>query len=178
MKTLSLITILMNAVKFPDELLKNFLILLDVRGVRYNVAKCLATFRASSQALVTGLSSVTFFNTSYPDSEHFLIVGVRAYSGVNAVVGSTPWVPGISDALAVNGFFTITNNGSVEIKDMPLTSFVLSTGNSDTEGGFLVLDKAILWVGQTVLSLTTNFPTVTATATFNLRFELEGIKFI
>jgi hypothetical protein len=168
----------MSAIKNPRLLVNQFMNYMDELNIPYNNAKTLATFVWPSQAAVVGLSNVTFFNTSFPDSEHFMIVGIRALTGANATLAATAWTPGISDALTQNGSISIINNGTQELKDFPLTKFVLSTNNNDAEAGSIVLDKEIFWLGQTTLALNANFPTAPTTVNQNLRFELEGIKLI
>ena len=118
-------------------------------------------FRAAYNALCTGLASVKIINGAFfPDSEHFMIVGIRALSGSNATLGSTDWLASITDPIAKNGTFSVDNGGTTELKDMPLTVF--QTGANDPDQGVFLLPKPIFWKGQTQLSLTLNFPTVIA----------------
>jgi hypothetical protein len=115
---------------------------------------------------------------SYNDSEHFLILGLRVLQGANAVLNATAWATGVTDALALNGRITLENNGTQELKDIPLTQFAASTGNADLDSGTLIIEKPILWIGQTPLAVRATFPTVLATATLNMRVELIGFKMI
>jgi hypothetical protein len=162
----------------PNAILKSFMGLLKQKGANYDQAKTLAMFAADSKALITGLSSVSLFGTQYPASEHFLIIGIRVLTGTGASPANTVYTPGVTEGTTQNSLLNILNNGSVEIKDMPLSIFPLSTGNSDTNAGFISLFKPILWQGQTTLSVVINQATPTATATSNIDVQLIGLKLI
>lgn len=162
----------------PNAIEMGFIAYLAKEKAPYDQAKSVATFVSDSKKVITALSSQTFYNTQYPASEHFLIFGVRVLSGTGANVDTTIYTPGVADANAQNGLLTITNNGSIEIKDLPLTAFNLSTGNADNNAGGFTLVKPIFWQGQTTLSVVVNQANPTATANYNLDIQFIGIKLI
>lgn len=157
-----------------DEFVKNYL---TQMGVELTQNKVVSTFRKAYNAAVAGLNSVKIVNADqFPDSEHFAIFGIRALDGIHAALNSTDWMASISNGIAKNGLFSADNGGTTEIKDMPLTAF--QSGTNDPQAGVLLLPKPLFWKGQTQLTITLSFPTVVATANYNLRFELIGIKLI
>ncbi len=180
------------ALSHPDRMKQLAVHYWGLKNVKINQDKTLAPFTAFVNAVAVGQTSIqmnfpdgTFGATSggvsgstYPDSEHFLVIGVKLYQGANASLQATPWAQGISDAALLAGRLTINNNGTLVGKDMPLTRFPNSTTNNDLDGGYVQLDVPIAWVGQTSLFATLSFPNATATANLNIRMELIGLKLI
>jgi hypothetical protein len=162
------------------------------KGIKINQDKTLAPFTAFVNSVAVAQTAIqmnfpdgTFGATSggvagstYPDSEHFLIVGIKVYQGVAASLNQTPWLQGITDPLLLAGRMTINNNGTQVGKDTPLTRFPNSATNADLDGGYIQLDTPIFWVGQTSLFVGLIFPTATAVANQNIRVELIGLKLI
>lgn len=114
----------------------------------------------------------------YPESEHFLVYGIRVMGGAGAALGSIDWQLGVSDAIAKNGRVSLNNNGDTVIKNLPLTVFNPSTNSNDVEAGVYYLTVPILWRAQTTMDLQFTFPTNVATANASLRWEFIGYKLI
>jgi hypothetical protein len=174
-------TIQLNYAK-PDFFKEGFLNLLRyiIPGYKPTISKYIASFFAVDQKLVTGLQTVRFYGPTfiYPESEDFIAFGIRVLSGTNAALGSTDWVPGVTDAIAKNGRLDLNNNGSVELKQIPMTAFTPSANNADVNAGTLMFMKPVALKSQTEFYIDVTFPTVVATANHNLRFELIGQKLI
>jgi hypothetical protein len=146
-------------------------------GVDYSIAKTVAVYIDPYNATVVNLPVVNIMNAvSYPENEHFLILGIRALQGAGAALGSIAWTAGITDAIAQNGNFNLNNSGTTEIKNMPLTAF--QPGSNYPDSGLLLLEKPIFWKAQTQITTQLTFPTVPATANLAIRFEVMGIKLI
>lgn len=187
---------LLNSVVFdlsnPDIMKQQFVKYCASKGIKINQDKTLAVFTAYVNAVAVGNANINFnfpdgsfgvtngglAGSTYPDSEHMLILGVKMLSGVNASLPATAWVQGVTDAATLNGRIAINNNGTIVLKDLPVTRFPASTNNADLDGGFVALDVPLFWVGQTTLFVNALFPTATAVANSNLRVELIGLKLI
>lgn len=176
----------------PDQLVQLVKGYWAKKGIKINQDKTVAPFTAYVNAVAVSQTSIqfnfpdgTFGTTSggvsgstYPDSEHMLIVGIRVLQGASATLALSPWVQGVADPNILNGRMTLNNNGTIALKDVPLSRFPVSTGNADLDGGYYQLDQPIAWVGQTSLFVNVAIPTATAVANTNLRMELVGIKLI
>lgn len=187
-----LLTVAVSNLSKFDLMQKLMMKYLEDKGVPSSQKKTLAKFTAYCNAVAVGQTQIAFnfpgdingavsggtSGATYNDSEHFFILGLRHLQGANATLNATAWATGITDALSLNGRLTLENNGTQELKDIPLTQFVASTGNADLDSGTLILEKPVLWVGQTPLVVRTTFPTVLSTATLNHRIELIGFKMI
>lgn len=131
----------------------------------------------AANAVIVGLNSVNIINeASFPEGEHMVILGIRVFTDANATLASTDWIAGVDDAIAKNGFMNVTNSGTIEAKDLPLTAF--QPAANFPNAGMVELSKPIIWKGQTALTINLRFPTVPATANLNARVELIGIKLI
>lgn len=162
------------------DIAKRFAQRVKDENASYDGTKVLTTFTHFSNKVVVSLTNQTFFDESFPKDEHFLIVGLRALSGANATLAATAWNPGISDALTLNGTFSLNNNGTDILKDQRLTLFVTAaaTGEQNHKAGFIYLIRPIMWLAQTKLKITCNWGTAPTTANQNLSFEVFGIKLI
>lgn len=147
-------------------------------GYQITQNKSWADFVSPFSAIAVGFATISFVPSTfqYPDSEHFLVTSLRIYQGANATLNVTAWTPGVAAGDAQNGTFTINNNGTNVMKDVPFTAFSQGTNNAD--GGYLELACPFVWVGQTSLSIIGTWPAVLTTTTLNLRFELVGLKLI
>jgi len=147
-------------------------------GIIISQNKTVAAFRAGFNKLVTGQQATNFVDPtfSYPDGEHFMITAIRGFQGINAVLGATAWTAGVTDGLGMNGQFTMTNNGTQELKDMPFTVF--QPGTNSPDAGWLILPKPIWWKAQTNMLFQGAWATAPATATLNFRVEFHGLKMI
>jgi hypothetical protein len=162
----------------PNLVRDKFVKSLDAYGCSYDQAKTVSMYADPYQAAVVGQTTVNFISSSfqYPQSEHFLICAVRAFSGANATLASTAWVAGISDALTLAGSFTLVNNGTVELKAQPYTLFQPASNSPDA--GLFILPKPVMWKAQTSLAMAGNWTVAPTTTNQNLRFEFIGIKLI
>lgn len=124
-----------------------------------------------------------------PQSEHFLIYGIRGYQAIaeEVVNFNVPWKKGFTstDATAdtpegtlVNAQMSIEVNSVRMSKYIPLTEFdnELTTGTRGT----ILLDQPILWQGQTSMKLVcqSNDPATTFLENQYLRFDLLGLGLI
>jgi hypothetical protein len=161
----------------PKALTERFAASLAAYGAAVSQNKTVAVYVDPYNAAVVSLPVVNIVNAvSYPESEHFLICGIRAFQGAGAALGSVAWTAGISDAIGQNGSFQVNNNGSIELKNVPLTAFQPGSGYPDS--GLFILEKPIFWKAQSQLTITLSFPTVPSTTNLAMRFELMGIKLI
>jgi hypothetical protein len=164
----------------PKIAVRGFVDLLKLWGINIDQNKTLADFNLGNNVKATGQTIVRFLapNFSFPDSEHFLITGIRVLSGTGTVdVDRQLYTPGIAtDGDVQAGLLSINNNGSTVLKEIPLSSF--STGTNLANGGYLELSNPILWVGQTNLQAEVSFDNAPATVDYNLRLELIGQKLI
>lgn len=132
-----------------------------------------------------------------PQSEHFVIYGIRGYQYQNAEGPVSnfcvPWAKGFvttsfsddaSDCSLVNAQMSVQVNSVRMLKYIPLTEFdnVLTT----KDRGTMILDQPILWQGQTELKMTieTNDPATTlgniggGEPAQYMRFDLLGLGLI
>jgi hypothetical protein len=148
-------------------------------GAEIKQNKTVADFMVGYNAVlvsVTNVNWITGTSQSYPESEHFLISSLRGLDAANATLAASAWVAGWGDGLSMNGTFSVTNNGTQALLNMPHTIFQKGTNSPDA--GWFTLASPILWVGQTVMNITTTFATAPTTANQNGRIELHGIKLI
>lgn len=150
---------------------------LDTFGLDYNQQKTLAKYVAYYNGAVATQTTVKFADAVVNNaSEHFMIIAVRVLDGAAATLAATDWALGCSNALAKNGTFSIVNNKSTELSDIPFTEFIPAAGDSGS--GVLILEKPIMWVAQTGLSAIGSWITAPTTTNYNMRIELIGIKMI
>ena len=169
-----------------------------------DLPKRVADFAIYDQQLVTGSTTVNFFDGAYsvnrtnfpggsfvmPQSEHAIITGIRVLSGVNATLQATDWAAGVSDPIVKNGTLTITSNGDTVATQIPGTVFrselfgnavagsATIAGETDDNAGFWWLAEPIVLLGQTDIKSRFQFLSAPATANTNVRVELHGIRFI
>ncbi|MDX2195712.1 MAG: hypothetical protein NW207_04785 [Cytophagales bacterium] len=171
-------TLILNLTQ-PDAILNALAAYIKKQNLTYDNAKVFAKYVEGSNRVVVSLTNQTWFqDVTFPQSEHFIVLALRVLSGANATLAASAWLPGVADALTINGSISLTNNGVVFLKNLPLTVFPLSTNNADIEAGFFILEKPILWQAQTSLSILATWATAPSTANQNLRFELWGYKLI
>ncbi len=160
--------------------------------------KQVADFVIYNSQIAVGNKTIQFFQGAYdannsnmpqgsfslPESEHAVVLGFRFLEGTNATVAATDWKFGVSDAIAKNGTLTVQSNGTTYLTKMPLTEFNPNTlgatvaGVTSDDQGMFWLMEPIIWLGQTDLSCNVNFVSAPATANYNLRLEVVGIRFI
>jgi len=184
--------------KFPGKIEEAFLNYLKKSDAKVNQSKTIATQILYHQKEVLGLNSVDFFtgqkdadgsniNGSFvrPESEHFVIYGIKCYLSPN---GGTPITadriyengilsnPNLVDFVPLNAVFSVTINSVRVLKNVPLTEFdSLSTAET---GGFFLLNEPLLWQGQTELKLNLKAKTGQTFNDESMRFELVGIGLI
>lgn len=155
-----------------------------------NLPKRVADFQIFHNLSVVGQTVVTFFSGNYnaqqtnwpgsnfvaPESEHMVLQRIKCYQGIAANPEESPWLAGVSDALAKNGRLTISCNGVAQLVDLPLTAFNPTV--TDDSIGCFDLQEPIVILGQTDAKAQVTFTDAPATANLNLRLVYEGIRFI
>jgi hypothetical protein len=121
------------------------------------------------------------------ESEHMIIQSIKAYDCIEALatIDSGDWQPGISDAIAKNATFDATINGQRVLTGIPLTVFdsnasgaSFSGATNDDRGRFYLMEPLVV-LGQTGIQININLNAgKTPTQNYNIRFELEGQRFI
>lgn len=162
------------------------------------IPKTAADFILYDQLAVVGQTQVTFFDGQWtaarsnfpsgsfllPQSEHAIILGLRVYVGANATVSSSDWQPGIGDALAKQGNFSVLINGQVVLTSIPGTAFdsnalsATAAGETDENRGFYYLYEPLVLLGQNAITIQAKWNTAPTTANLNMRVELHGVRFI
>lgn len=150
------------------------------KKVTISTAKSLAKFAVADNKVAVGSKVVVAdfgLPRGFPESEHFIVLAMKLSQAVDANLNESDWDGGITNKLLKNYKLSISNNGTIVIKDLPLTSFPNST--AENLSGVYMLDRPILWVAQTALTATLNTEfTIAATANLNVRIELIGFKLI
>jgi hypothetical protein len=160
----------------PNFVLRTMAAVLGFFSLAYTQTKVMADHVAGYNAVAVSKTNVAVIDAqTFPEGEHFIISAIKMYDGASATLASTDFTEGVLDALTKHGKLTITNNGSVVLKDLPLTVF--SPNNQDDKGIFSLL-KPIIWKGNTALSANIVFGTAPTTANQNVRIELIGMKLI
>lgn len=163
----------------PNFALEHFVANAAKFGIIIDQTKTLADFVIGFNAIAVALPTVSFIpaaSQAFPAGEHFLVTGLRGHDGAEATLIETLWVAGVGDAMALNGNFTVNNNGTDALVSQPFTVF--QKGADSPDAGWFHLSKPIMWKAQTKLTITGAFPTVIATANYNLRIECAGLKLI
>jgi hypothetical protein len=152
---------------------------LSLNGLSYNTSKTLAMYVFAYNAVAVGATTINFIPAAAqtnPVDEHMMITEVDMYDGASATLAATNWALGVSDALGKQGLLSITAQGTLVLKELPLTQFIPAANDADS-GKFQLL-KPIMWKGQTPLTAFANYLVAPATANYNLRLELVGLKLI
>lgn len=121
------------------------------------------------------------------ESEHMIVQSIKAYQCVEAAatIDEGDWQPGIADDVAKNATFDATINGQRVLTGIPLTVFdsnALTTSDAgltnEDRGRFYLMEPLVI-LGQTGIQININLnPGKTPTTNYNVRFELEGQRFI
>jgi len=178
-----------NRFKNPGALEKHFIAYLQKAGLEISNSKTISSQALYHQVNVGGSLVNTFFTGTLttgetniegsfvrPQSEHFVIYGIRIFEGIDSSVIDTNWVAGITTAEIENGNFTITNNSEVELKNYPMTEAL--AGLTTKDQGLILLDQPIIWAGQTSLSLVFSMFSTPGSADANVRIQLLGMGLI
>ena len=168
------------ALSVPDGLIALMMHYLNLNNLPYDNPKTLAEYSQDFKSAVVGAQIVNFVPSgfTYNDSEHFIVLQIAVYEGANATLAATDWEPGVADNLAKNGNLSFRVNGTQVLAPTPFTRFIPSTGNATVQGYYLPLAKPIFIQAQTTFELVGQFPTVVATANYNMNIQLTGIKLI
>lgn len=165
---------------------------------RTDLPKTVADFAIYDQLAVTGLTQAQFFQGAFttarsnfpggtfqlPQSEHALILGVKIYTGVDAAVIETNWLPGANNNDVRNGVLDVTINGQKVLTSLPLTQFgeaelsATAAGETDNDRGTFYFYEPLVLLGQTAIAANISFQSAVTTANTNLRLELQGVRFI
>jgi hypothetical protein len=160
----------------PNFVLRTISAVLGFFALAYTQTKTMADHVAGYNAVAVSKTNLAVIDgVTFPEGEHFIVSAIKMYDGANAALLSTDFTEGVLDALTKHGKLTITNNGSIVLKELPLTVF--SPNNQDDKGIFSLL-KPIVWKGNTALTASITFPTAPTTANQNIRIELIGMKLI
>ena len=181
----------------PGAIEKNFLEYLQKSKARVNMSKTIASQVLYHQKPVANQNIVQFFTGqnfpgqsniestfTRPESEHFVIYGMRCFLGNLTEPGETAlsaYTLGITDSPFgdvnfLNSVFSLEINGITLLKNVPLTEFdSLTTTNF---AGMLLLNEPLLWQGQQQMKLTLKAKPGVTFGDFNVRFELYGIGLI
>lgn len=156
---------------------------LEIWDLSYVTSKTLAVNVFAYNAVAVGNTTVNFMAAptilspqQNAADEHMMITEIDFYDGAAATLNATPWALGITDALGKQGYLSVSNSGTIELKNLPLTQFIPATNDSDS--GKFQLNKPIMWVAQTDLIAQITYPTAPATANYNVRMEIVGLKLI
>lgn len=180
--------------KFPKQLQKEFINYLRVSGAKISQDKTIASQVLYHSKAVGVTTSETFFNGAFssdatnivgqfirPESEHFVIYGIRMYtSNVAGTASEQIWTRGLGTIVRDNlrsAYISIDVNGLRVLKNFPTAEFDEDLTTKDQ--GTAYIDEPILWQGQTDLKLNLQSPDATP---FGLnqwvRFDLVGIGLI
>ena len=116
-----------------------------------------------------------------PESEHFLIYGIRFYSSIKDfktspsaifVRGNTDISPEVNNAIV-----NVECNSIRVLKNVPMDKFSFVNTSSNNLGTML-LDEPILWQGQQELLVTISTKDGSNFDDVSLRFDLVGIGLI
>lgn len=166
--------------------------------VSAQLPKTVADFMIFDQLVAVGNSNLKYFSGAYsntrsnmpagnfqlPQSEHAIITGFKVLTGAGATVQATDWVAGVIDPIIKNGTMSCNINGQTVLTQLPFTAFDSSAlsatvaGLTDPNRGYFYFYEPLVWLGQTSLTIETNFQSAVATANMNLRIELLGTRFI
>ena len=134
-------------------------------------AKVYTFFQGSVDPSANSVTNVTG-NMSRNTGEHFIIVGMRLMTGVNATLSATAWTFGVADADVRNGNVNFLNNTTQVLRNIPGTAFNPNLTTEDQ--GIHWLSEPLLWAGQTPISVPLVLQNVIATVNTNVRMELIG----
>ena len=189
----------------PKKLERDFINYLLSANCPIDNSKTIATNVLYHGLVGSGSSVMQFFTGAFvenqtnivgqfirPQSEHFLIYGIRVYWASEApeVPGTfqTDWQRGFSnttpnaaltgDPVLTNATIDITTNGVLQIKALPLTEFNNDLTTKDR--GTCFLDQPIVWEAQTslILEANTNDTTIQFNSSNAFRFDLVGIGLV
>lgn len=165
-------------VSYPQYATRMFNDNAEAMGIQIDMNKTLAPFTVAFNAVVVGNTIVNFIPSDfvYPTGEHFLVCGIRGFQGANATLNATAWTAGITDALGMNGTFTMTNNGTQTLKNQRFTRF--QPGTNWPEAGWFYLSDPTMWVAQTNMAFQGTWGTAPTTSNLNFSIELTGLKLI
>ena len=156
----------------------------------YEGTKLIAAYQAVDQAVAVSQTTINLFNGSnvlfpfasgFPKDEPFTVTAIEICTGANATLAATQWGAGISDAALMQGTLTFTVNGSVVLKQIPLSAFKKSDASAvyaDVNAGILPLAIPIDIQPQAAFAMQIAIPTASATANLNIRAVLHGVKAI
>lgn len=122
------------------------------------------------------LTNVPASNFTRPQTEHFLIYGIRVASVAGVVTAFM--TPGQSADPAMNNtVMTITNNKIVVLNQFPFSEML--DGLTTNDQGVIWLDEPILWAGQTELNIALTVKAgLSFPAAFAMQISLIGIGLV
>jgi len=156
------------------------------------INKVISTGFAWHQKDVIGLTSFKLFQGTVaegetnqpqgfvrPDNGHFIMFGMQVYQGNDAAynVGTTDWVPGVTDLGLKSGYWSIYSNGQLQIKDVPGAAFAQVA--EQKESGVLPFAEPIIWQGDTKISVEfNNVDAVGGTTATPVAVALYGLELV
>jgi hypothetical protein len=175
----------------PGLMERQFLDYLEQANLRIDNSKTIASQSLYHQINVTGNTVTEFFTGEFlnadtnvpgsnfvrPQSEHFVIYGIRILTGTSDTETDVYYNAGnpSADAGLSNSVLTVTNNNVTELKNYPLAEALSDLTTRDQS--LILLDEPIIWGGQTELKATLNLKASLYTA-LAVRVELVGIGLI
>lgn len=160
-----------------------------------DLPKRVADFVLFDQLVGVGNTNLNFFQGAFavtrsnfptntfqlPQSEHAIILGIRFMEGANATLQATNWNYGVGDAIAKNGVYDVVVNGVKQATKVPFTVHLpglVANGLTTDDEGMNWLMEPIVFPAQQEIAIQASFQAAIATATYNLRCELHGVRFI
>lgn len=179
----------------PGQTERNFLNYLKESKAKISQSKTIAKQVLNNSKYAAAVNTVTFFtgepvpvetnvtgSFERPESEHFLIYGIRFYSSkkdfrtipTSSVFqrGDTDLTPEINNAIV-----NVECNSIRVLKNVPMDKFSFVNTSSNNLGTML-LDEPILWQGQQELLITISTKDGSNFDDVSLRFDLVGIGLI
>lgn len=178
----------------PGQTERNFLNYLKESKAKISQSKTIAKQVLNNSKYAGAVNTVTFFtgepvpvetnvtgSFERPESEHFLIYGIRFYSTSKdfRIVNANPFVRGYTDLTPQinNAIVNVECNSIRVLKNVPMDKFSFVNTSSNNLGTML-LDEPILWQGQQELLITISTKDGSNFGDVSLRFDLVGIGLI
>jgi hypothetical protein len=166
---------LQNGQMWP-ELFKSYMEQLGISDT-YTNSKRVAPYFETQISTPNTQTTVNLWDRTFPQSEHFLLLGIAFFDATNAVPNESDWVRGISNANAKNGTFRITSNGQLKMAETPFVTVLPST-DSEPFAGNLPMGRAIFMQAQENNLIQGTFEPAIGVATYNILTMVYGIKLI
>jgi len=179
----------------PGEMERNFLNYLKESKAKISQSKTIAKQVLNNSKYANGINTVNFFvgepvpvetnvtgSFERPESEHFLIYGIRFYSGTGdfrTIPTATQFNRGQTylNPQVNNAVVNVECNSIRVLKNVPIDKFN-NENTSSNDLGTMLLDEPILWQGQQEFLITMSTKDGSNFNNTSLRFDLVGIGLI